>query len=718
VKNKKLFAILTLVCFMFTLMPVAAFAAVDPAPYAVKVQDGANYVEDVYVTAGVPFAVGAVTTSDTLLTTAAAYYVVDANGNGVQIAYAAASTTAGFTIKLPGTYTVYAAIDETGDLATLVANANSLLHDETAATAVAKIQKLLDAQIIKTAAYVTVEAPDSNFVIKVDNTTGSQISVGPKADSGFSAAGNAQVVIQLLNNGQPVVGKVPTIVAPEYVTVVPVNANKVVTDAAGKITYNISANRAGDFKVVFSYADAVDETVTVNAWDTNVANVEVVKESANAINNDARTAGVNTGAVVKFTDANGKALAITGTSTPGSLVAGQVKVTVVSQPTGSKLDASDFELVASTTYPGASELKTTTQGALLKVGSYEVKMALANGKSVTVGFDAAKMGNVVGIRFVQPMATVALGTTVSAVNFTVQAYDANGVVDTLAYPSEYTLSAQGKALVANGGGVFGVSTEDKFIGSTITVLAKDINNKFVATTTVEVVDNGAEVVYVNTTAEVGVTTTLKANVLDVKGNKVAISGTPTFVVLDKPANAYAYVGIPTVGAKDFTVDFLGSVAGEYKIQTVIVDGNNEFVTGITTITVGANEAAFKDVIVMSIGANQLVKNDEVVAMPAAPEIVDSRTMVPARAGLEAFGAVVVWDEATRTVTAELGGVKVVMEIGEKVYTVNGVEKVGDAAPYITAASTMVPVSFFTNAFGITATPIYDDYGVCDVLFTK
>mgnify|MGYP003294473153 CR=1 FL=1 len=59
-----------------------------------------------------------------------------------------------------------------------------------------------------------------------------------------------------------------------------------------------------------------------------------------------------------------------------------------------------------------------------------------------------------------------------------------------------------------------------------------------------------------------------------------------------------------------------------------------------------------------------------------------------------------------------------MEIGEKVYTVNGVEKVGDAAPYITAASTMVPVSFFTNAFGITATPIYDANGVCDVLFTK
>ena len=36
-KNKKLFAILTLVCFMFTLMPVAAFAADANSPYAFSV---------------------------------------------------------------------------------------------------------------------------------------------------------------------------------------------------------------------------------------------------------------------------------------------------------------------------------------------------------------------------------------------------------------------------------------------------------------------------------------------------------------------------------------------------------------------------------------------------------------------------------------------------------------------------------------------------------
>ena len=36
-KNKKLFAILTLVCFMFTLMPMAAFA--DTTNYAAVVED-------------------------------------------------------------------------------------------------------------------------------------------------------------------------------------------------------------------------------------------------------------------------------------------------------------------------------------------------------------------------------------------------------------------------------------------------------------------------------------------------------------------------------------------------------------------------------------------------------------------------------------------------------------------------------------------------------
>ena len=46
-------------------------------------------------------------------------------------------------------------------------------------------------------------------------------------------------------------------------------------------------------------------------------------------------------------------------------------------------------------------------------------------------------------------------------------------------------------------------------------------------------------------------------------------------------------------------------------------------------------------------------NDEWIALDAPPRIVNDRTLIPLRAGVEAFGAQVGWDEATQTVTVEL-----------------------------------------------------------------
>ena len=122
---------------------------------------------------------------------------------------------------------------------------------------------------------------------------------------------------------------------------------------------------------------------------------------------------------------------------------------------------------------------------------------------------------------------------------------------------------------------------------------------------------------------------------------------------------------------------------------------------------------------MSIGANNIVVNSDVKAIAAAPMIQDNRTFVPFRALAEAFGAEVAWDEATQSVTAELNGVKVVMVIGANDYTVNGVAKTADVAPFINGGSTMVPVRFVAEAFGINVTPIAAaDGSVADVLFAK
>ena len=719
-KNKKLFAILTLVCFMFTLMPVAAFAAVDAANYEVKVYDGANYVEDVYVAPNTEVSVAAL---DGAADTDAAFYAVNEEGKAVQIKYTTAGTAAKFTFKDPGTYTIYGVVANNADLATLVGKTEQLVDGVSVADAVKTIENNLKADKIKVAATVVVEAPDAQYTVTAAAAAGSIV-----ANGGFTPAGVKEVTVTLKNNGEAIVGKVPTISAPDYLTVVPADAKKAVTNTKGEIKYNITAKKAGNFKVVFGYEDARKATVNVVVSQGDIANVEVVKESTSLINKAYKAAGTNTGATVKFTDANGSVVDVTPAgganvtfnATTGLDANNAIKVSVASQPANSRLTANNFELKDSQT-AGASDLIVKTTGADLKAGSYKVQFALANGKSATVAFEVAKKGDTVGIRFVDPATTVALNA--SAPTFTVEAYDANGVTETLVLGTDYVLNAQGKALVTKDATTFKVSNEDKYIGSTITVLAKTAGDEFVATTTLEVVDNGMEVVYVDTTAEVGVTTVLNAKVVDEKGNKVdvpAAGANMKIVVLEKPANAYVYADA-AMGAtsKDIAVTFLGSVAGEYKIQTIIVDGNNEYVTGIETITVGANVNSFKDVVVMSIGANKIVVNSDVKVIDAAPIVENNRTFVPFRALAEAFGAEVAYDEATQSVTAELNGTVVVMTIGSAEYTVNGEVATADVAPFINGSRTMVPVRFVAEAFGINVTPVYGENGATvDVLFAK
>ena len=127
--------------------------------------------------------------------------------------------------------------------------------------------------------------------------------------------------------------------------------------------------------------------------------------------------------------------------------------------------------------------------------------------------------------------------------------------------------------------------------------------------------------------------------------------------------------------------------------------------------------AFNNVVVVSLAADSMIVNNEIVALDVAPFVAEGRTMMQYTA-LKAFGIEFAWDEATRSVVAEGNGVKIVMTIDSKVATVNGKTVVMEVAPTIQNGRTVVPVTYITNVFGITPTPIYDANGVCDVLFTK
>jgi hypothetical protein len=101
-----------------------------------------------------------------------------------------------------------------------------------------------------------------------------------------------------------------------------------------------------------------------------------------------------------------------------------------------------------------------------------------------------------------------------------------------------------------------------------------------------------------------------------------------------------------------------------------------------------------------VGSKEYRVNGEEKIMDVAPYIKGDRTYVPMRYLGEILGAEVVWDDAARTVTLTRGDITVVFIIGSTSYTVNGEAKTADVAPEITNDRTMLPARFVAEAFGV------------------
>ena len=82
-----------------------------------------------------------------------------------------------------------------------------------------------------------------------------------------------------------------------------------------------------------------------------------------------------------------------------------------------------------------------------------------------------------------------------------------------------------------------------------------------------------------------------------------------------------------------------------------------------------------------------------------PIIQDARTLVPLRGVFEALGATVYWNNDTRSVTAYKDGTTVELAIGSSTMYVNGQPKYLDVAGQIINDRTMVPLRAISEAFG-------------------
>jgi len=102
---------------------------------------------------------------------------------------------------------------------------------------------------------------------------------------------------------------------------------------------------------------------------------------------------------------------------------------------------------------------------------------------------------------------------------------------------------------------------------------------------------------------------------------------------------------------------------------------------------------------VAIGNKEACVEGRTVKLDVAPVIRNERTMVPVRFIGEAFGAEFFWEEATRKVTYLKDDNVIEIFVDKKIAKLNNKEIVLDTAPTISEGRTLVPLRFVSEHMG-------------------
>ena len=107
----------------------------------------------------------------------------------------------------------------------------------------------------------------------------------------------------------------------------------------------------------------------------------------------------------------------------------------------------------------------------------------------------------------------------------------------------------------------------------------------------------------------------------------------------------------------------------------------------------------KTTITLQIGNKYAVVNGEKKLLDAPPLIIKNRTLVPIRFISEAFGAKIQWYPVFKLVFITLNNKTIILQIGKSFASINNKKVMLDAPPLIIKNHTMVPLRFIAEAFG-------------------
>ena len=525
-----------------------------------------------------------------------------------------------------------------------------------------------------------------------------------------------------------------------------------VTNRNGKFQITYKVAKAGDYKIYLTSEDGYKVTLKVSSADQDkyadkIANADF---EASVVDKDELKKDSYLSDAVRFviTDNKGNVLD-PAVSDDETLVLAEPAANAntdyvsLTAPDKFKGEAKDFKLAVDKSQdPNVFTLQYTGKANFV-VGDYTVRVALEeNGNYVDAKFTVGDFNDnaVKELKVVPTEDTVVYTAGATGFTFKVKAVDSNGVEKDITGNGNYNigvnansilnaeLSDYNKVVFTNP-----IAVEDKadYIGNVITLTAVSENYTSIATAEVTVVDDNKDLASglafdsengaANKDNKVGV------SVVDKDGNVVKdvnVNANNIFAYVADQSNKDANVEVDvTKGIKDGKDGQITIYSDkETKVDVVVAVKNGESIYANTLkYTIGAEaEVGGDTTVVMTLGSTNMIVNNNVVDMKdAAPFAQNNRTYVPFRALGEALGATVDYDQTAKTVTYKLGSSEIVMTLDSKDYTVNGVKKTMDVAPFAKDNRTYVPVRFVGEALGFDVTGLQNANGqYVAVAFTK
>lgn len=747
-KSKKLFAILTLVAFMMTLVPMAAFAADRYSSFYMtdKTSATADGEDKVKVTiyansnnvpdAGAPIYVATYRYgadklyADSSLTQAltesgaAAAKTFQVPNNGGKAEFWIASTVAG-TTKIAAGFTAATAATE---------NLYQYLVGLTNATkdSVNLIGEITDVTFTagagKTMTVAAVGDNVSGVSFSVSQSTATVYAISESSGTFAQANGTDyyEISYKLTSTGGAPVkdAEVQFSVSDPALSL---NKTSAVSDQAGIVKVRVTST-----KPVTSFSDSYQ--VKAKSGDgTAYAQVQFKATGAyrlELVSGGNETVARNQPYSIKFKvfDINGNQIKRTNTTGVDPVTAA-VKDVIMFEATTKPTDAGLPEKISDGTtkvlVKGESsgnfilEIQSNT---LDKDGDYVIKAYINNGSYVNVPFAVKKQGTINRMELSYDSTTVSKGGTTSGA--TIKYYDAENILKKVTSHSGVIFSVNPAPVAAqitqSTGEIRTTSATNDYKGKFIVTAVDNTENMaatYELTQTREVAYAKVESV---TEAAPGSSATVAVQLYDIDGVKTAFGTSGTApqlerkIVSSKPADSIVTVSASSDFVADMqktggsTITVKSTHAGTALVDCVIESNGTRYPF---QAVVNFKEApAPKEVIgaknvTMFIGAPGYTQDGAPKVTDVAPFIKDGRTFVAVRPVADAFGAEIAWNEATQTVTLTRSDVTVTIVIGSDAITVvkDGVTSTvtADIAAFIKDGRTVLPFRAVGDAFGAT-----------------